>query len=211
MTARRIATDRDAAIGVLPIRRGKAILRACRNAHRRAPTGAAEARTGREERMSEADETGHPPETGHLPSARLAGVQEALRNLIARTSDLDVAAALAAAAREIGEVRLLLDLPRPGGRRAHMRVPETIGTALMVDDRELDAAIVDISVGGVGLVTDEQLAAGTVLRIAVPPAGWIEAEVVGASGDRLHVRFRSDDADTDQQRALLDLVMRHYE
>ena len=161
--------------------------------------------------MSEADETGLPPETGHLPSARLAGVQEALRNLIARTSDLDVAAALAAAAREIGEVRLLLDLPRPGGRRAHMRVPETIGTALMVDDRELDAAIVDISVGGVGLVTDEQLAAGTVLRIAVPPAGWIEAEVVGASGDRLHVRFRSDDADTDQQRALLDLVMRHYE
>lgn len=155
--------------------------------------------------MSEAIETGQPP------SARLAGVQESLRNLIARTSDLDVAAALAAAAREIGEVRLLLDLPRPGARRAHMRVPETIGTAVKVDGREVDAAIVDVSVGGVGLLTDEQLSAGTVLQIAIPPAGWIEAEVVGASDDRLHVRFRSPDGDTDQQRALLDLVMRHYE
>jgi len=155
--------------------------------------------------MSEAIEDGQPP------SARLASVQESLRNLIARTSDLDVAAALAAAAREIGEVRLLLDLPRPGARRAHMRVPETIGTAVKVDGREVDAAIVDVSVGGVGLLTDEQLVAGTVLQIAVPPAGWIEAEVVGTSDDRLHVRFRSPDGDTDQQRALLDLVMRHYE
>ncbi len=155
--------------------------------------------------MSEAMDTGHPP------SARLASVQETLRNLIARTSDLDVAAALAAAAREIGEVRLLLDLPRPGARRAHMRVPETIGTAVKVDGREVDAAIVDVSVGGVGLLTDEHLTAGTVLQIAVPPAGWIEAEVVGTSDDRLHVRFRSPDGDTEQQRALLDLVMRHYE
>jgi hypothetical protein len=35
--------------------------------------------------------------------------------------------------------------------------------------------------------------------------------VVGTSDDRLHVRFRSPDGDTEQQRALLDLVMRHYE
>jgi len=191
---------------MLPIRRAEAILRVQSGfASQRADRQGVQAETGREGYMSEAIEDGQPP------SARLASVQESLRNLIARTSDLDVAAALAAAAREIGEVRLLLDLPRPGARRAHMRVPETIGTAVKVDGREVDAAIVDVSVGGVGLLTDEQLVAGTVLQIAVPPAGWIEAEVVGTSDDRLHVRFRSPDGDTDQQRALLDLVMRHYE
>jgi len=108
-------------------------------------------------------------------------------------------------------VRLTIDTPRPGARRAHMRVSEAIGTALLVDGREVDAAIVDISVGGVGLVTDERLPAGTVLKVAVPPVGWIEAEVVAGEGDRLHLRFRPGDATGDQQRALLDLVLRHYE
>lgn len=144
-------------------------------------------------------------------SERLAQVQESLRGLLHQVTDQTMVDALEAAAHEIGQVRLVLDLPQPGARRAHMRVPETIGTALMVDGREVDAAIVDISVGGVGLVTDEQLAAGTVLKVAVPPVGWIEAEVVAAVDGRLHVRFRADGASTDQQRALLDLVMRHYD
>lgn len=144
-------------------------------------------------------------------SERLARVQEELRALLGRIGDQAAADAVEAAAHEIGMVRLALDTPRPGARRAHMRVPETIGTALMVDGREVDAAIVDVSVGGVGLVTDERLAAGTLLKVAVPPAGWIEAEVVAAGDDRLHVRFRSEGASEDQQRALLDLIMRHYE
>lgn len=155
--------------------------------------------------MSEGVELGLPL------SERLAQVQENLRGLLPRTTDQAMLDAIEAAAHEIGQVRLVLDLPRPGARRAHMRVRETIGTALMVDGREVDAAIVDISVGGVGLVTDEQLAAGTVLQVAVPPVGWIEAEVVAADDGRLHVRFRTEGTSAEQQRALLDLVMRHYE
>ena len=119
-------------------------------------------------------------------SERLAQVQESLRGLLNRATDQAMVDALEAAAHEIGQVRLVLDLPRPGARRAHMRVPETIGTALMVDGREVDAAIVDISVGGVGLITDERLPAGTVLQVAVPPVGWIAAEVVAADDGRPH-------------------------
>ena len=144
-------------------------------------------------------------------SDRLARVQENLRGLLNRATDPAAVEALEAAAHEIGMVRLILDTPRPGSRRVHMRVPETIGTALLVDGREVDAAIVDISVGGVGLVTDERLPAGTRLKVAVPPVGWIAAEVVAGEGDRLHLRFHAGPADTEQQRALLDLVLRHYE
>lgn len=74
--------------------------------------------------MSEGVEAGLPL------SERLAQVQENLRGLLARTTDQAVLDALEAAAHEIGQVRLVLDLPRPGARRAHMRVQETIGTAL---------------------------------------------------------------------------------
>lgn len=144
-------------------------------------------------------------------SDRLARVQETLRGLLARIDDQAVVDGVEAAAHEIGMVRLTLDTPRPGARRAHMRVPEAIGTALLVDGREVDAAIVDISVGGVGLVTDERLPAGTRLKVAVPPVGWIEAEVVAGQGDRLHLRFHAGPVDAEQQRALLDLILRHYE
>lgn len=150
-------------------------------------------------------------ETELPPSGRLAKVQDVLRSLGDQIDDPVVIDTLLVAAHEIGQVRLLLDTPQPGARRAHMRVPETIGTALMVDGREVDAAIVDISVGGVGLLTDERLPAGTLLEVAVPPAGWIQAEVVAADDDRLHVRFRSDGTSTEQHRALLDLIMRHYD
>lgn len=144
-------------------------------------------------------------------SERLARVQDSLRSLLSQVTEPATVEALAAAAHEIGQIRLALDIPLPGARRAHMRVPESIGTALRVDGREVDAAIVDISVGGVGLVTDERLPAGTMLQVAVPPVGWIEAEVVAADDDRLHVRFRTEGTTTDQQRALLDLVLRHYD
>lgn len=146
-----------------------------------------------------------------LLSERLAQVQDSLRGLLDNAADQGVIETLEAAAHEIGMVRLILDTPRPGARRAHMRVPETIGTALLVDGREVDAAIVDISVGGVGLITDERLPAGTRLKVAVPPVGWIEAEVVAGEGDRLHLRFHAGAADGEQQRALLDLVLRHYD
>ncbi|MEQ8398192.1 PilZ domain-containing protein [Thalassobaculum sp.] len=144
-------------------------------------------------------------------SDRLSVVQEHLRAVLTRTSDQSIVEELGNAAHEIGLLRLALDSPTPESRRHHLRVPESIGTALMVDGREVDAVIVDISVGGVGMVTDERLPAGTLLRVAVPPVGWIEAEVVATDDDRLHVRFRTDGASTDQQRALLDLVLRHYD
>lgn len=150
-------------------------------------------------------------ETLRSLSDRLAGVQESLRAVLARTTDQSVVAELGDAAHEIGLLRLALDAPTPESRRHHLRVPETIGTALMVDGREVDAVIVDISVGGVGLVTDERLPAGTMLQVAVPPVGWLDAEVVSTDDDRLHVRFRADGSTTDQQRALLDLVLRHYD
>lgn len=144
-------------------------------------------------------------------SDRLARVQESLRGLLARTSDQVLLDGIEAAAHEIGLIRLGLDVRSPRSRRAHIRVKQAIGTALLVGEREIDAAIVDISVGGVGLMTEERLPSGTVLRVAVPPVGWIEAEVVGADEDRLHLRFRTDPADAEQQRALLDLVLRHYD
>lgn len=150
-------------------------------------------------------------ETEHPPSERLARVQDSLRALLARTTDHAVVEILSTAAHEIGLARLALDTPAPGARRAHMRVPETIGTALQVDDREIDAAIVDVSVGGVGLVTDVRLPIGTVLRVAIPPVGWVNAEVVGSDDLRLHVRFRADETTESQRRALLDLVLKHYE
>lgn len=148
--------------------------------------------------------------TGPQLSERLARVQEALRSLSARAADPALGEGIAAAAQEIGLIRLVLDLPSPQSRRAHPRVKESIGTALQVGDREIDAAIIDISVGGVGLMTEERLPSGTALRVAVPSIGWIDAEVVGVADDRLHVRFSTDSTDTAQQRALLDLVLRHY-
>lgn len=143
-------------------------------------------------------------------SERLARVQEALRSLAERTADPVLVDGIEAAAQEIGLIRLGLDVPTPSSRRAHLRVKESIGTALQVGEREIDAAIIDISVGGVGLMTEERLPPGTGLRVAVPSIGWIDAEVVGVAQDRLHVRFSADATDAAQQRALLDLVLRHY-
>ncbi len=153
----------------------------------------------------------HPAQSALPVSERLGLVQETLRTLLADAADPKTVEALAEAAHELGRIRLALDAPRPDSRRAHLRVPETIGTALTVGGREVDAAIVDVSVGGVGLVTDERLPTGTILRVAIPPVGWIDAEVVAADGDRLHVRFQSDGMTAEQQRALLDLVLRHYD
>lgn len=144
-------------------------------------------------------------------SDRLARIQENLRGLLEQTTDQALVDGIEAAAHELGLVRLGLDTPSPRSRRAHLRVKEAIGTALLVGDREIDAAIIDISVGGVGLMTEERLPPGTLLRVAVPPIGWIEAEVVAVAADRLHLQFRSDPADAGQQRALLDLVLRHYD
>jgi len=153
----------------------------------------------------------HPPGSALPLSERLGRVQETLRALLAQAAEPKTVEALADAVHELGRVRLAMDAPRPDSRRAHLRVPETIGTALTVSGREVDAAIIDVSVGGVGLITDERLPTGTTLRVAIPPVGWIDAEVVAADGDRLHVRFLSEGMTAEQQRALLDLVLRHYD
>src|SRR3546814_17718149 len=84
-------------------------------------------------------------------SDRLAHVQEALRSLLARTTDQAVLEGIEAAALELGLIRLGLDAPSPRSRRAHIRVQETIGTELRPGDRRIAAAIVDISCAGVGL------------------------------------------------------------
>lgn len=150
-------------------------------------------------------------DTGRHTSERLARVQESLRSLLERTTDQALLDGIETAAQELGMIRLALDVPSPHSRRAHIRVKETIGTSMLVGEREIDAAIIDISVGGVGLMTEERLPAGTVVQVAVPPVGWIEAEVVGVETDRLHLRFHAAPADAEQQRALLDLVLRHYD
>src|SRR3546814_2205434 len=99
----------------------------------------------------------------------------------------DLLEGIEAAALERGLIRLGLDAPSPRSRRAHSRVKETIGTELRLGDRRIDAAIVDISVGGVGLTTEEKLPPGKVLRVAVPPVGWIDAEEIGRAscGERV--------------------------
>ena len=156
--------------------------------------------------------TGSPSD--HQPpsvSERLGRVQETLRTLLAEATDPRSVEAIADAAQEIGRIRLALDTPRPESRRAHLRVAEAIGTVLTVGGREIDAAIADVSVGGVGLDVEERLPTGTILRVAIPPAGWIDAEVVGVDGNRLHARFLSESMTAELQRALLDLVLRHYD
>lgn len=144
-------------------------------------------------------------------SERLRLLHEDLRAMLVRTSDQAIVEDLGAVVHELGLIRLLMDSPTPESRRAHLRVRESIGTALIVDDREVDAAIIDISVGGVGLVVDERLPVGKVLQVAVPPVGWIEAVVVAAEDDRLHIRFWTERTTDEQRRAILDLVLRHYD
>src|SRR3546814_14861584 len=105
-------------------------------------------------------------------SDRLAHVQEALRSLLARTTDQAVLEGIEAAALELGLIRLGLDAPSPRSRRAHIRVKETIGTELRRGDRRIDAAIVAIPVGRVGLTPTAKLHPGRVLRREVLPVGW---------------------------------------
>src|SRR3546814_17419422 len=60
-------------------------------------------------------------------SDRLAHVQEALRSLLARTTDQAVLEGIEAAALELGLIRLGLDAPSQRSRSAHIRVKETNG------------------------------------------------------------------------------------
>ena len=142
-------------------------------------------------------------------AAHLRDIHAALRSIQSKLSDQAIISDLNDVVHRVGELRLAIDTPDHDERRQHVRVTESIVTAICVDAVEFDAVISDLSIGGVGLDVDRPLKVGTTIEVAVPPLGWVLAEVVGAKDNHLNIRFVEDDEK--QKQALLDMIMHYYD
>ena len=88
--------------------------------------------------------------------------------------------------------------------RAEQRLPLSIATYYIRDAVRADCEIVDLSAGGVQIITEERLADGAVISLALPTAAPIVARVVCRHEQVVRLAFI--DADETQRDDIRRLV-----
>lgn len=128
--------------------------------------------------------------------------------LIGRTQNEEDIQLLADMAERVSLMKYFLSLPLECTPRQAARLHEGIVSSCHVSGQNVECAIIDISIGGALIVTEDPISGPGEIILHHPVAGDLTATVVGATPGGTHIAFRN--LTTESRTALLGLVTESF-
>lgn len=127
-----------------------------------------------------------------------------ITQLIGRAQDEEDVCMLANLAEKISLLKYFLSLPLECTPRQAARLHEGIVSSCEISGKDIECAIIDISIGGALIVLEEDAPPSSTITLHHPIVGDLSATVVGTTNGGVHVAFR--DLPKESRKALVNLV-----